>query len=246
MNNFLFFVLVTLSISIGFSQNKKTAYIDENFNEITLNEFERRLKSELFFYIDYPTDTVDYKKLKFKEFFGHLGFDKKAQLDKLFKKRYDINSNKNWVIHYYDTLPAVENMPKNKLIEIRYASSSKVVRNLETFKSFKFGLRNKKQRYWDIKNAELHYFYNYKNGYPLDKSKVKWFKDDNLLMKKLFGDSIGMHGTIIIFRHGDFYFSPTPRPIDTEKLLLNLKTRNKIRDSWKARYEKLKTSSSTH
>ncbi len=64
------------------------------------------------------------------------------------------------------------------------------------------------------------------------------------MLKNIFGDGIGRSHTLIIFRHGDFYFSPTARPLETEKMLLNNQTLNKIKNNWKRRYKNLQANPS--
>ncbi len=245
MKKLSFFIFFSLSILRGFSQGKQLIHVDENYKEISSSEFERRLKSKLFYYTKYTSDTIDYKKLKFREFFGNIGFEKKKQLNDLFKKKYRIDSSKVWVIHYYDSLPDTKKMPKNTLIEIKYASSTPTVRNKMSLEVFKKGLRKMKERYWRNKKAKLYNFYNYKNEYPIAKSKVKWYKDENLVLKKMFGQGVDMYATIILLKNGNYYFSSTVRPSTTEKLLLDPQMFVKIRNSWKQRYKKLQVNPST-
>ncbi len=246
MKKLLFFVFFSLSILGGTAQTKKLTYVDENYKEISSAEFERRLESKLFYYTHYTSDTIDYKKLKFREFFGDIGFEKKKQLNKFFKKKYKLDTSKIWVIHYYDSLPVVKNMVKKNYVVINKTGSKipSSFRSIGSFKHFKSGLRKMKERYWRIKNAELYNFYNRENDYPISKSQVKWYKDENLLLQKIFGKGVDMYSIIILHKNGNFYFSSTVRPSTTEKLLLDPQMFRKVQRSWYERYEKLKTNAS--
>lgn len=93
------------------SQIKDTIYVDESYNKITRNEFKRKALSSLFYSANLNKDSIHYKKLRYKEYFGSLGFKKKHQLNKLFNLRFKIDTTKIWLIHYVDSLPDMKRMP---------------------------------------------------------------------------------------------------------------------------------------
>jgi len=105
----IFYFLIVTNI---FSQQTKTIYVDESYDEISKEKFDRLLESNLYDIAETIRDEKIYKKLRYKEYFGRLSKKNKDQLNKLFNSRYNIDSTKKWLFHYIDSLPNKEKMPK--------------------------------------------------------------------------------------------------------------------------------------
>tara|TARA_B100000787_G_C16079960_1_gene243966 strand:- start:465 stop:692 length:228 start_codon:yes stop_codon:yes gene_type:complete len=74
-------------ISNIYSQQPKTVYVDEGYDEITKNKFNKLLKSNLYDIAETIRDTAIFKKLRYKEYFGKLSQSNKSKLNKLFSLR---------------------------------------------------------------------------------------------------------------------------------------------------------------
>lgn len=119
-----FLLLITLNL---FSQSKEIIYVDENYKTINFKTFRKRLNSRIFqISTTVENDTAIFKKLRFKEYFGNLG-KKKSQLNKLYNQRYNIDSTKIWMIHYIDSLPNVNKMPKESSLELIDSEGRKIL-----------------------------------------------------------------------------------------------------------------------
>ena len=112
MKKYFIISLLTLSVITGYSQKRKTIYVNENFTEIIFSEYKKGLKSGLFTATEIVNDTAIFLKLRYAEYFGTLSPQKKKQINSLFNKRFKADTIKTWLIHYIDTLPNKKEMPK--------------------------------------------------------------------------------------------------------------------------------------
>ncbi|NLP56592.1 hypothetical protein [Lutibacter sp. B1] len=245
----LFFILLFLISCNSFSQKENYKYVDENFNSISFIKFKKKIDSQLFDFTISNLDTIIYKKLRYKEFYGNLK-TKNAQLKKLFLKRNQIDTTKAWLIHVLDTLPDIKDMPKISGIELLdslnkptgiFISSKDFKKNFKKYfsKNHKHVLNaqdyikrieDEKSKIGD--NSELIHLYNYNKGIPLDVLKRNnYFNDENFLIKKIFSDGIIKYQTIIIHPNGEFYVSMFGQ-FDKEMKLLNKNKFDKHKKSW--------------
>jgi len=139
---FFFFLLFLLSINLNVSsQSKEIIYVNENFEKIDFETYTKRLNSKLFLTSLVENDTTVLKKLRFKEYFGNLG-KKKSQLNKLYQRRYSIDSAKIWLIHYIDSLPNVTKMPqKSSMLLIDSEGQEVLISNSEYSRLYNQQLR---------------------------------------------------------------------------------------------------------
>ena len=270
MKRILFTVLFTLLALITYAQKKKTIYFDENYETISLKKFDKKAGLNFFLVATIKNDTTTFKKLRFKEFFGKLSIKKKSQLNKLFKKRFEIDTTKVWLIHYIDSLPNVKKMykksgfvfldsmgddvgevlTKKEFKNVTLSNSSSLVdknkryinkrhKHVVDYESYKRIIPNEVEKYSRFKKLELLHFYNYNKGYPTEDIQLeKWFKDGNLVLRKIFTDGIAMYRTIVIHPNGNFYIVAHNISYDKQKNKINFKSYKRAKKKWRKEYEK--------
>jgi hypothetical protein len=140
MKKYFIISLLTLSVITGYSQKRKTIYVNENFTEIIFSEYKKGLKSGLFTATEIVNDTAIFLKLRYTEYFGTLSPQKKKQINSLFNKRFKVDTIKTWLIHYIDTLPNKKEMPKVSGV-IVYDSLNKVKGIFSSKKKFRSNFR---------------------------------------------------------------------------------------------------------
>ncbi len=233
---------ITLIIFISFqslAQVRKFIYVNEKYEEIDFNTFSRKVQSELFFVSEVENDTAVFKKIRFKEFYGDLTNRKKSQLNKLFLKKFNIDSTKIWFIHYQDSLPNIQLMPEKS--GIIYLDSFKIRhRHVMSYEDDKKIIPRELKEYKKVKNLSLLHFYGINKGYPAITEEYKWFKDYNLILKKTFTDGMKMYRAIIIYPNGNFVVYAINKPPFEIKKLLNFKSFKKAEKKWRRKYEKYK------
>jgi len=184
----IFFFTLFASISFQlYSQEKERVYVDENYQKIDFQKFTKKLQSNLFYVAKVENDTALFKKLRFKQYFGNIGLKKKYQLNKLFYKRYQIDTTKTWLIHYLDSLPDIAKMPVESgvifldsmgnqdgkmLSETQYKNS--LVRKSGNAIYLNTQINNKR-------HMHIISFSDYKKIIPNEKRKYKKVKDVDLL-----------------------------------------------------------------
>lgn len=166
------------------------------------------------------------KKLRYVEFYGKLESTTKNQLFKLLNKRFNIDTSIVWLIHYIDSIPNIDNMPKESGIEF-IDSSNKPTGIFLTDKEYKSNykkypyrkhkhifstndyLKNISSEKKKVKkNVEFIHFYNYNAGFPEKKlTDLSYFKDPNSLISNLFNDRMKLFKVILIHPNGEFYVS---------------------------------------
>ena len=260
MKKVFFTTFITALITIqSYSQEKKLIYVDENYKEINFKKFKSKFKSEVFFVVVAETDSVIYKKLRFKEYFGKLDIKKKSQLNKLFFKRVDIDTTKIWLIHYLDSLPDIKFMPKKskiilldslnkpvgeRIIKKLYKKCTIVFSSKKTFGNkhlhaisyidFKKNISYEINKIKKYQNVTLLHFYEENKGYPIENDK--WLKDYNSILKKTFNDGMQTYRTIIIYPDGEFYASSMHKCNFNEKALINKKKFKKLKKQFIRNY----------
>jgi len=260
MKIFLFIILIGIITSLrGYSQSKKFIYVDQHGKVISHKEFNKKIKSRLFI-ARLSKDRTTYKKLYALGFFGNLNTEKKSQLNKLFHKRFGIDSTKIWMIFYRKTLLNSKKMPLNsgimvldstsqyfgKVITKKIVEDSKINKLLA--RDYKWVISyvdnekyflNKKNRYKKIKNVNILNFYSIDKGYFINQKKMKWLKDYNLITRKLLTNNLGKFDFLILYPDGNFvtYNSHTLLYFKEEKLL-KFKSFKKFEKKWRKRYKK--------
>ncbi len=226
--------ILILIIFISFQSNaqeKKHIYIDYSYNIIDKKEFTRKINSKLFLIAQSENDTVVFQKLRFKEFYGHLGFQKKEQLNKLFQKRFKIGSDKAWLVYYLDSLPKRDST-KPKINNVN-------TQRFTVVDEFKRVTIIDLKEYKKLKNAELLFFYGKNKGFPVEEVKMKMYKDKGRILKRVFSDWSKVYHTIIIFRHGDFYASIDFKNYSEIKDFFKQKLYIQRKETWKKEVKKL-------
>lgn len=220
-----FFIFLFLG-ALNLLAQSDTIYVDENDRYVSKAIFFKKAKSKIYKGVEFSTDTVVLRKLRFNYYFGKLNEITKSQLFKFFKHRYSIDTTKTLVIHYLDTLKAMHEFPKKteiiykdgegNIIKMPSNSGSTVfINDIVKVKSHKHIYNHNSfiDRYEKcIKNhkkyretALILHFYNINNGHPETYKNVKWLKDKGGLIKKIFSDSYMNFKSIILHPNGEYY-----------------------------------------
>ncbi len=234
----LLIVLTMLNLSHG--QVKDTLYLDTNYKELSKGDFLKRLRSNLFYIAHVENDSVFYRKLRYRQYFGKLDGLKKHQFNKLFRKRYEIDTTKVWLIHYVDTLYWRYKKPSVHRPTFLDSVCYRDLKSIMSDGKFKKFVNNsdrrtvkrteRKRKSSKFKNMELIHFYNFNKGYPVKEIEYgRWFEDHNLLVKKTFSDGIRNYKSIILFPNGNFCLDPWPYEV---KDLLTEKSFLKAKEIW--------------
>jgi hypothetical protein len=218
-----FFFIITI---FSYAQSKQILYVDENFNKIDFNRFQKKLDSKLFDIAIVENDTATFKKLRYAEFYGQLNSKTKKQLSLLLNKRLYIDTTKVIQVHFIDSLPNVEKLPKQSGIEFLDTQNNptgifltskefRTKQNTYPYTKHKHILSKRdyinsiEKEYKSVrKNVELVHLFNENKGIPLDKlSTYNYHEDPNSLISKLFSDKMKMFKSILIHPNGEFYVS---------------------------------------
>ncbi|SNR16908.1 hypothetical protein [Tenacibaculum jejuense] len=268
----LIFVALFLVFSINAQKaahTKKYHYYDANFKEIPFLKFKKQEKSKLFKTVTYQNDTAYIKKLMYNEVFGNLDKTKHQQMKKLYSVRYHIDTTKTWFIHYIDSIPDKEKMPKksgnayynknNELIGyVPYGSNDALFDSISSKSSYHKHMRNYEDYITDIKKeiqsfekgetAELIHFYNTNHGIEKEVlENYNYYKDSYSVLKKSFKEAVKSYQVIIIYPDGQFYFSfygnknyvSFGGSSNTTSKLLKKKYFNKKRKKWEKSVAKI-------
>jgi len=200
----LFFVPLQL-----FPQSKRIYYSDEEYKQINYTEFSKKVDSKLYLMAIFENDTAIFKKLRFKEYFGHLSAQKKTQLNKLFYKRFQIDSSKIWLIHYIDSIPNIKKIPKEVIHHfidsINKKENREIVLDKESIKNHDYyylntplyndslhgfltkRIMNKKELFQFLEHSQyvthrhINNYNNYRTSISKEKKKMKKYKKIILL-----------------------------------------------------------------
>lgn len=222
------------------SQSKKQIYADEKYDVISQEEFNRKITSDLFLTASFENDTVVINKLRFVDYFGDLGRKKKSQLNKIFHKRFQVDSTKTWLIYYQDTLPNLKLIQNNnKYANLKYKNKHGLVDRLLVVDEFGNKMPFEIKKYKKLKNVSLLFFYEGNKGYPLIRNKIRRYKDYNSILKRTFTDGMKMYRYIIIHPNGKFHLSSYSKSFSENKNLLELKSFLEMEEKWMRFHEKL-------
>jgi hypothetical protein len=240
MKKYFIISLLTLSVITGYSQKRKTIYVNENFTEIIFSEYKKGLKSGLFTATEIVNDTAIFLKLRYAEYFGTLSPQKKKQINSLFNKRFKVDTIKTWLIHYIDTLPNKKEMPKVSGV-IVYDSLNKVKGIFSSKKKFRSNFRiNSKYKHKHVssytdylkkiknerkkvnKKVDFLHIYDFNKGTPSNTlEEYNYYKDNVSVFKRIFSDGVLNYKTIIVYPNGDFYLTHYNNIMKEKKLLRN-------------------------
>ena len=233
-------ILLTFFIFKTQSQSKKHFYADEKYNDISQEEFNRKVTSDLFLTVSLENDTVVINKLRFVNYFGDLGSKKKSQLNKLFHKRFQIDSTKVWLIYYQDTLPNLKVIKnKNTYAILKYKKKHGLADRLIVIDEFGHYIHSETKKYKKLKNVSLLYFYEGNKGYPLKRNKIRRYKDYNSILTRTFTDGMRMYKYIIVHPNGNFNLSSYVKSFSENRMLLELKSFKEMEENWIMLHEKL-------
>lgn len=238
MKNIITPIFYLLIVTNTYSQQTKTVYVDESYDEITKRKFDRLLKSNLYDIAETTRDKKIYTKLRYKEYFGRLSKKNKDQINKLFNSRYNIDSTKKWLFHYIDSLPNKEKMPKISGVIIydsvetkkSFFISKKVFnknyrkymnskhRHVMSYDEFQDKIRKEKKKI--SKKIVFTHIYNQNNGIPEEFLKEMNYHKDNIpVFRNVFSDGMKNYKTILIFPNGNFYLVNNYNMSKIKKLL---------------------------
>lgn len=262
MKKILLFIAVIFLLKSGYSQSKKTIYLNDLYDPISLEEFERKVNTNFFTNATFSNDTAIFHKLRYREYFGKIECKKKIQLNKLFSNRYNVDTTKVWLIHYKDSLPDISKMSKkagyiildtlgNELTGIlswnEYVHSDKrkgwnryLYKYLESYENFKKGIDFEK-RYLKKKNKfEFLHLYGINKGYPVGLDNFNWLEDSGGVIPKVFSDGLLAYKQIVVHPDGNFYAITYSDSLDLQKRKLKYKSFLRAKKIWLREYELLK------
>lgn len=238
MKNLITPIFYFLMITNIYSQEPKTIYVNESYDEITKEKFDKLFKSNLYDIAETTRDEKIYKKLRYKEYFGRLSKKNKDQLNKLFNLRYNIDSTKKWLFHYIDTLPNKEKMPKISGVFVydsietkkTFFLSKKVFNNnykkymnskhrhVMSYDEFQDKIRKEKKKI--SKKTVFTHIYNQNKGIPKEFLKeMNYYKDNIPVFRNIFSDGMKNYNTILIFPNGNYYLVHNYNISNVKKLL---------------------------
>jgi len=247
-------------ILIYFPNPKEIIYVDEKFEKVDFATFSEKLNTQLFLTSLVEMDTIIFKKLRFKEYFGSLG-KKKSQLNKLYHQRYHVDSTKVWLIHYTDSLPKSTDFQREYDITLFDCFNEEVLssemyirgtgrhsktksdRSEKIVTHYKDYLRRNSWKFKKLNNnkgSSLLHFYEYNKGYSFKRDHKKWIEDDNHILKGTFSDGLFLsYKLLVIYPNGDFYTSHYFKSFSDQKKLLKYKPFKKLKKKWLTKIEKL-------
>ena len=220
MKKIKFVIALLMLVMFNYYTNAQT-FIDYNTNQITTEEFDKLLDTDLFKEIEFKSDSVHFKKLVFKKLFGSLSKIAKSQLNKRLFFRYAIDSTKIWVFHYIDSLVPIASMPKKSYIV--YLDDKKMRHKHET--SYKDFVKGSKTHFKEFKNNEdvrfIHFWRAGGQDYPQELLKsLDWYYDPSNFIKRLFSIGIINFETQIIYPNGDYVsFFDIKNKVDLKRLI---------------------------
>lgn len=227
--------IILFSFYSSFCQSADSVlYFDTSSNQLSKQEFDKKLSTKFFEVVEEKNDSSLFKKLKYIVFYGHIGFERKKELDKLFKEKYKIKNNSTWVIHYFDSIPNMENIRLSR----KANNTDSLNSESREYARFRENLILSKRNYRKLYGAKLLNFYNYDKGYDLKLDRIDWFKDEDKILRKLFYNGVGPFKTIIIFRHGDFFALSYNLNFKGEKDHLNYEKFTRLREGYRKQLNK--------
>ncbi len=267
MNKKLIIIFIFLfSFQKSLSQKKDTIYVDEHYKEINKKEFELKTKSTFFVIATTTNDTVVFKKIRFREYFGKLDAKKKLQLNKLLFSKHKIDTTKTWFIQHYDKLPDVEKFYAKsgiilldslgrefgEIMSIREFNQKhikrlreqtkidflKTHRGVRSFKDYQKMLLKRKKQLKKFKRIEVLHFYSHNKNYPIEKGQIDWKRDDNLVFQNVFTDGNRIFNNVIIYPNGYFYAHSGRASLNKQKSLLKFKNYKKLEEAWRKEFYK--------
>lgn len=203
-----------------------TVYVNEHNKIITKSLFYKKVESDIFNGLQFKTDSVLLKKIRFNYFFGSLEKSTKTQIFKFLNKKHQIDTSKTMIIHYRDTLKSIGEFPK--VSHHNYRPFSSVISCSPYFDETKsrshkdFIISHQKcikthQKIDD--NISVLHFYYHNNGHRNKFKNLTWYHDSNQLIKNIFTDEYKNYEWIIIHPDGEFYMKSGDDNISYEKIV---------------------------
>ena len=239
---YLIYIFFFLSASELFSQEVKNIYLDQNLQVISETTYKNKFQKKLYYVTQINTDSVVYKKLKYKLVYDRLEANVKSQLNKLLYRDYAIDSTKIWFIHYIDTMPNIEKFSKSNRSDIELKTSPsgmnyKSITHNHTFREEVKYFHKEVDYISKFENTSVLHFYSENTNYPKDIDIYKILKDPLNLLRKIFSDGIAPYRNIIVYPNGDFVMSTFNLSHEQIKTHLNQKKFKKNKKIWQLKIE---------
>jgi hypothetical protein len=180
---------------------RKELYLDEGKIEIDKRTYNKKLRSDLYYGQRYTNDSIVYNVLYLSYYIDKIKKPQKEQLFKLLAQRNHVDTTRSMLIHYENTLKAIEDFPKNDtIIYYKYGLHSHLI----SHKTFIDG--HKKCNSTKRKNSNVYHFFAVNNGHPLSFDGQIWYEDNLLLLKNTFGNGRESRSNwaLIIHPSGEF------------------------------------------
>lgn len=258
MKKITILILLLFNFQNIYSQYKKIIYVNEHYQPISFVEYQDKLESEIFDNAILKTDSVIYKKLRYRQYFGKIDDRKIKQLTKLLHKKYNLNPNKTWLIHYVDSIPSFSDFTDEELNKLENKNSilkdpliSKEHKN-SSVKSFvghsrcvtspkitpkQFFYISIKEREVIDDKIELVHFYNKNERLPVEiLNHYNYYQDYNSIIRKIFSDGMQMYKLLILKPNGEFYVAR--RNVCSARMAFKLIQKDKFYEKQKKKWQK--------
>lgn len=210
-----------------YSQSKKIVYLDNNHKEIPFLEYSKKTESNLFKEKHFYNESVLYKKLVFKEFFGKIDHQKVSEIYNLYK----VDTTKVLYIHFIEAKKdenLKDTISDNRKHEVKKKHELKLLKNIIQNEVDYFGGSEKLTSLYITKNDSLD------SHNELNLEQI-FLSDYNSIIEKTF--SVTPVSLIVIHIDGSYYI--TNNNDFNNKDVFKVKSFRKLKKKWIRKYKKI-------
>jgi hypothetical protein len=176
-------ILGFLTLTGAFGQTRDTLWVDEGYVVISRAQFEKKLRSKLYYSREYDLDTAFVQKLFLKYYLGRLEPQKKEQLYSILAQRNQMDTTQTMLIHYLDTLKSRDSYPKNeKIVTLKDGSH----RHIPSYRNFIRAQVKCEKNFEKQEGIRVYHYFHHNEGHPTSYKNLQWFEDPLNLLRKLF------------------------------------------------------------
>lgn len=198
----LFFLCLPLLAS--HAQTRDTIFADEGYVLINRGKFESKLRSKLYYDLEYDLDTVILKKLFLRYYLGQLDSLKKQQLYGILAQRNKVDTTQTMVIHYLDTLKRRDSYPRKEyVVSLKNGGH----RHIPSYNTFLKAHKHCMKTYRKQEGIKVYHYYHYNEGHPTAYKGLQWNEDPLDVLRKLFYNESDNTVMWRVFLHpnGDYF-----------------------------------------
>ncbi len=188
---------------MGYGQYRDTVFVDEGYVVIDKGRFEAKLRSKLYYSLEYDLDTALVQKLFLRYYLGHLKPLEKEQLYGILAQRNQVDTSQTILIHYQDTLKSRDSYPKKEqIVSLKNGGH----RHIPSYRTF-FKAHKKCMKTYDRQEGiRVYHYFHHNQGHPTAYKDLEWYEDPLDLLRKLFynkGDNTRMW-RVFLYPNGDY------------------------------------------